>query len=109
MSQTAIERYTEAEVKCLHCGCIAGLLRQHPGVPGPPATFQNGHGGPPIVVKNLRALRCERCGGPVYTDEFEVRYVYPKVDTLEDRPRRGRPPKWLVEERRARESALESA
>ena len=109
MSQTTIESFREAEVKCLHCGCLAGLLRQRQGQPGASATFQNGHGGPPFVVTNLRALRCERCGGPVYTDEFEVRYVYPKFNAIEDRPRRGRPPKWLVEARRAREAELESA
>ena len=44
------------------------------------------------------------------TDDFEVRYVYPKVDFFdEDRPRRGRPPKRLVELRRAREEALKAS
>jgi hypothetical protein len=46
----------------------------------------------------------------VFTDELDVRYVYPKVDFLDDdQPRRGRPPKKLVEMRRAQEAALKSA
>ena len=108
MSRSAIVSYREAEVKCLHCGCTAGLLRQRHGVPGAPATFQDGRGSPLRAIKNLTDLRCARCGGSVYTDEYELRYIYPKLDDV-DRPRRGRPPKWLVEERRAREAALESA
>jgi hypothetical protein len=108
MSRSTIVHYREAEVKCLHCGCIAGLLRQRHDVPGAPATFQDGRGGAPQAIKNLTDLRCARCGGSVYTDEYEVRYVYPRLDDA-DRPRRGRPPKWLVERRRAFEAELESA
>lgn len=47
---------------------------------------------------DIRTLRCQRCGGPVYLDELEV--VRQRVDHINwrlDEPRRGRPPKWLVE------------
>jgi hypothetical protein len=108
MSRSAIVRYREAEVKCLHCGRTAGVLRQRHEVPGSPATFQDGRGGAPQAIKSLTSLRCVRCGGSVYTDEYEVRYIYPKLGDA-DRPRRGRPPKWLVELRRANEAVLESA
>ena len=108
MNRSAIVRYREAEVKCLHCGSTAGLLRQRHEVPGARALFQDSRGGTPEVIKRLTDLRCAHCGGSVYTDAYELRYIYPKLDDV-DRPRRGRPPKWLVEERRAREAALESA
>ena len=108
MSRLLIASYREAEVKCFHCGCDAGLLRQEQGVPGAPTEFQDVRGGPPRTIKSLASVRCARCGGSLYTEEFEVRHVYPQLDEV-DRPRRGRPPKWLVEARRAREAALESA
>jgi hypothetical protein len=108
MTRSTIVRYREAEVKCLHCGCIAGLLRQLHDQPSTRAAFHNAGGGTPRIIKSLTELRCARCGGSVYSDEYELRYVHPKLDDV-DRPRRGRPPKWLVEERRAREAALESA
>jgi hypothetical protein len=73
-----------------------------------PTTFQ-GSDGEPSPIRSLTELRCARCNGSVYTDDFEVRHVYPKVDFLDDRPRRGRPPKRLVELRRAQENALKSA
>jgi len=111
MSNYPVMTYLEAEVKCLHCGHISGVLRRQQGAAGAPIVFQNVDGGEPVAVKSLTELRCARCQGSVYTDEFDVRYVYPKIDLLEDdeRPRRGRPPKRLVELRRAREAALKSA
>jgi hypothetical protein len=93
----------------MHCGATAGLLRQRHDVPGTPALFQNGGGGASLVIRSLAALRCARCRGPVYTDDFELRYVYPKPDPEALRPRRGRPPKWLVELRRAEEAESQPA
>jgi hypothetical protein len=110
MSRYAVSSYLEAEVKCYHCGHTSGVLRRPQGAQPAPTIFQNSDGGPAIIVKSLTDLRCARCQGSVFTDDFDVRYVYPKVDFLdEDRPRRGRPPKRLVELRRAREAALKSA
>jgi hypothetical protein len=110
MANYAIASYLEAEVKCLHCGHTSGVVRRDQGVPGAPTTFHASDGGPVMTVRGLTDLRCARCQGSVFTDEFDVRYVYPKVDFLDDdRPRRGRPPKRLVELRRAQEAALKSA
>jgi hypothetical protein len=112
MSRYAVASYLEAEVKCYHCGHTSGVLRRMQDSPKAPTVYQSTDGTPAKVVRSLTDLRCERCHGSVYTDDFEVRYVYPKVDFLdEDRPRRGRPPKRLVELRRAREAeaALKSA
>jgi hypothetical protein len=106
MSRYAVASYLEAEVKCYHCGHTSGVLRRMQSSPNAPTVFQSADGSPAVVVRSLTDLHCERCQGSVFTDEFETRYVYPKVDFLdEDRPRRGRPPKRLVELRRAREEA----
>ena len=55
-----------------------------------------------INVDRLRLLRCPTCGGSILPTEIireEVR-VERRIDWSEDRPKRGRPPKWLVEQRR---------
>jgi hypothetical protein len=56
------------------------------------------------VVGRLTDLRCARCHGPVYADPFETRQQYRPVLELE-RPRRGRPPRWLVEQHLAERQA----
>ena len=110
MSRFATASYLEAEVHCLHCGFTSGVIRQDREVPRAPTFFHPVDGAEPTPIKSLTTLRCARCRGSVYTDDFEVRYVYPKVDFFdEDRPRRGRPPKRLVELRRAREEALKAS
>ena len=55
-----------------------------------------------LPIQRLRCLRCTACGGSVLPTEItweEVR-VERRINWTEDRPRRGRPPKWLVEQRR---------
>ena len=106
MSRYAIGSYLEAEVHCFHCGHTSGVIRRDQGTPRAQPYFHPAEGAEPVAINSLTALRCARCAGSVYTDEFEVRYVYPQVEFFdEDRPRRGRPPKRLVELRRAREEA----
>lgn len=107
MSVHAIGTYVEAEVKCLHCSEIAGVIRQEHGVIRPPTVFHPNSGEPAFSIKSLTELRCPRCDGSVFTDDFEVRYAHPRIELFgddEDEPRRGRPPKRLVELRRAREA-----
>jgi hypothetical protein len=39
-------------------------------------------------------FRCGQCGGPLLVDEFDIVMVRAeKLEDMEDRPRRGRPPK----------------
>src|SRR5438552_14403214 len=55
-----------------------------------------------VAVERLRSLRCTSCGGSILPTEItreEVR-VERRINWSEERPRRGRPPKWLVEQRR---------
>jgi hypothetical protein len=109
MNSTAVATYLEAEVHCFHCGHISGHLRRDQGPAGGPTAFLPADGTPTRVVRSLTEIRCARCQGSVFTDDFETRYVYPKVDFFDEQPRRGRPPKRLVELRRAQEAALRSA
>ena len=93
--------YLEADVKCYHCGHISGSARVDRGVANPITTFKPIGSDVETPIENRAKLRCLRCGGPTYTDEFEVRREFAAVDFLEDRPRRGRPPKRLAERRGA--------
>jgi hypothetical protein len=108
MNQYATASYLEAEVKCYHCGHISGVLRRDREARGP-AVFLASGGAPAVAVRSLTALHCARCQGSVYTDEFDVRYVYPKVEFTDEAPRRGRPPKRLAELRRSKEGMRKSA
>ena len=105
MNGSAVTSFVEAEVRCIHCGHSSGVIRRDRGDQRAPTTFHGNNGGPVAVIRGLTDLRCDRCGGSVFTDDFEVKYVYPKIDFLDDRPRRGRPPKRLVELRRAAQEA----
>jgi DNA-directed RNA polymerase subunit RPC12/RpoP len=112
MARLATATYLEAEVKCLHCGHEAGLLRRDRDVPDSRFVYLSSDGSPERPVSKLTDIRCQRCRGSVYLDEMETRYVYPKVDLLvaDDEPlRRGRPSKQLIALRRAEEAALKSA
>jgi hypothetical protein len=109
MNTTAIATYLEAEVRCFHCGHNSGYLRRDQGPTPKLAVFVPSDGSPKRAVRSLTEIRCGRCQGSVFTDDFETRYVYPKVDFFDEQPRRGRPPKRLVELRRAQEEGLRSA
>ena len=54
-------------------------------------------------------MRCDRCHGPIFLDDTDVvTRRHEEYNWLEERPRRGRPPKRLVEERRRQEALLDS-
>jgi hypothetical protein len=93
--------YLEADVKCYMCGHVSGVLRVDRGASGAPTTFKPAGSDVETVIGSRAGLRCLRCQGPTFTDEFEQRREYPKTDFLDDRPRRGRPPKRLLERRGA--------
>ena len=95
MQDRTIVQRLEAEVKCLHCSHAAGLLRRELGEAGAPTTFHAGSGRAPVAVGSLSALRCTRCGGSLYTDDYRVVNIC-QLRLLE-KPRRGRPPKRPVE------------
>ncbi|HZU75520.1 MAG TPA: hypothetical protein VFA70_02080 [Dehalococcoidia bacterium] len=103
-----------ADLICYLCGSVTGSLESDrplvpaPAIPHPVVLRQSGHP-QPVQVLDWRRIRCDRCSGPLYLDEADV--VTRRIDSynwLEERPRRGRPPKRLVEERRRERELLES-
>ena len=107
--------FFRADLKCYMCGSVAGsieseqsLARAGAGVGNPVFLRQAGREDA-VQVANWRRLRCDRCGGPLFLDESDViTRRYDEYNWLEERPRRGRPPKRLIEERRRERELLEA-
>ena len=96
-----------AELQCFLCGSQAGTIEVD-RKPMPAYGIWHPLGGEPLTrVADWRQLRCHRCGGALYAESIEAVTKHNDEEELRrEAPRRGRPPKWLVEERRkARESA----
>jgi hypothetical protein len=90
-----------ANLTCYLCGRSAGsvdspMVRQWPAL----VRFQPA-GVPTAHLAAWRRIRCTRCGGPTFLEDFEtVRQRIERIDWALDAPRRGRPPGWLIELRR---------
>ena len=103
-----------ADLKCYMCGSVSGSIESEQALTGAaplvrPVHFRQAGREKVMPVANWRQLRCERCGGPLFLDETEVvTRRYEEYNWLEERPRRGRPPKRLIEERRRERELLES-
>lgn len=106
--------YFVADLKCYLCGGVAGSLESEhsldPSLGGArPVTLRQPGEKTGVQVIDWHRLRCTRCAGPLFLDETDV--ITRRVDDynwLDERPRRGRPPKRLLEERR-RERELREA
>jgi hypothetical protein len=103
-----------ADLKCYMCGSVVGSVESEQDLTAAPHSAhpvlvrQSGHD-QPKSMQNWRHLRCDRCGGPLFLDESDVvTRRYEEYNWLEERPRRGRPPKRLIEERRRERELLES-
>ena len=103
-----------ADLKCYMCGSVYGSIESEqsltaaPGVVRPVLLRQPGHE-QPVQAVNWKHLRCDRCNGPLFLDETDVvTRRYDNYNWLDERPRRGRPPKRLIEERRRERDLLES-
>jgi hypothetical protein len=98
--RSATERYhlLRADLRCYLCAETFGALEAAPTVTMPAiARFCPADGSPSRLLA-WRSLRCPRCGSnSLVLDEVEtvVRRVE-RVDWANERPRRGRPPGWLV-------------
>ncbi len=90
-----------ADLQCFLCGAIAGVIESD-RIPLPASVTWRALGqeqGTP--VSDWRRLRCSRCGGALYAEEVESVVRRNEIaEAMENRPRRGRPPKRLVEQRR---------
>jgi hypothetical protein len=92
-----------AEIVCLLCGREAGVAVAEHWPPTGPILFQPADKQEATQMRAWWRLRCVVCGGNTTANEVASRTarLEPSVDWREVRPRRGRPPKWLVEQRRA--------
>ena len=88
------------ELACILCNREVGAF-QSATWPAPQSVQVARPGLAPSLVADWRQLRCENCGGSVLPSEIEQRTVRieSRIDWESDKPRRGRPPKWLAEER----------
>ncbi len=103
------ERVLTAMLRCHLCGETCGVLESPAAAAGltPIARFTPAGGSRSQLVV-WRRLRCPRCGsGSLFVDELEIvtRRVEAPADLLLEKPRRGRPPRWLVELRARQEAA----
>ena len=89
------------ELACLLCGRALGTLQIRQWPSRGPGTLRPIGPTPACQLADWCRLRCLVCGGNIYPDEVEAVRVYPPVQWENERPRRGRPPKWLSEQRRA--------
>lgn len=82
------------DVKCYYCGFVSGEIVGAPGQSLKNGTFRPASGINPATAKG--ALRCARCGGPVFLDDVRAERPRPAPMTLErerpGRPRRSRKP-----------------
>ncbi|HEY7062068.1 MAG TPA: hypothetical protein VII06_11355 [Chloroflexota bacterium] len=86
--------YMQADVHCYHCGEVAGVWVW--AAAGPPELGQfHARGGAGWSRPALHALRCPRCGGPVFLDEASP--VVPRQPLVVPPARMGRPRKQLQE------------
>ena len=117
MDQPVLERnhargqYTVyvADLTCILCGSEAGRIESN-RVPLPSIASFLPRGGSHATVAEWRRLRCARCGGSLVAEDVTPVERYPVViEDESNRPRRGRPPKWLLEQRRQAQDSAERA
>lgn len=105
--------YYVADLKCYLCGSVTGSIESEHALTDSsrgqqPVLFRQPGQDTPVQLLDWTKLRCSRCGGPLFLDDSDV--ITRRVDDynwLDERPRRGRPPKRLLEERRLERELLE--
>ncbi len=102
-----IRAFLEADVTCYHCGNVSGVARKDRAAPNAAITYLARGADKEVALSGRAALRCARCNGPTFFDEFQSRQIVISDGLFDDLPRRGRPPKRLVEQRRAQQAQQE--
>lgn len=98
-----------AELQCFLCGSLAGQLESDRKPLPPYGVWHPADGTAAQRIGDWRSLRCNRCGGALFAESVEAAVKHDTDEELRRQaPRRGRPPKWLVEERRRQREAAES-
>jgi hypothetical protein len=90
------------ELGCLQCGRDVGILKSDAWPSCGPFVLQR-KAQPAVRITDWRVIRCAACGGSAIPGEVTTRPIYEnvQVDWNTDKPRRGRPPKSVVDARRA--------
>ena len=98
-----------AELQCFLCGSYAGSIECDRKPLPPHGIWHPAGDAGPQAVADWRQLRCGRCGGALFAESVEM---VQRPDTSEELrrevPRRGRPPRWLVEQRRREREEAEA-
>ena len=102
-----IRAFMEADVTCYHCGNVSGVVRKDKDAPNATVAFLARGAEAEVTLSSRTAIRCARCNGPTFFDEFQSRQIVVSDGLFDDLPRRGRPPKRLVEQRRAQQAQRE--
>jgi DNA-directed RNA polymerase subunit N (RpoN/RPB10) len=107
MALAGRKEWVQADLRCMMCGRVIGRL-VGPVPAGKPAVGAVARHGtqfaafrpadasvPAVRLMGDERFRCTTCGGSVIIDELERFSTYAEihVDDLDERPRRGRPPK----------------
>ena len=102
----ARQRLFVAEIACLLCGRPVGTAMAESWPPCGPVAFRPADSTTERQLPTVSHLRCPLCGGNAIVDELDVRTLRLEatIDWRAERPRRGRPPKWLAQQRQADES-----
>ena len=90
-----------AELQCFLCGSLAGSIESDRTPLPANGVWHPAGGGAAVPVTDWRQMRCNRCGGALFAESVDAVILRDGSEELRrEVPRRGRPPKWLVEERR---------
>jgi hypothetical protein len=114
ISKPTRQTFVVADLKCYLCGTVTGSIEREQSLTGSkaasgPVVLHRPGQREAIRLTDWRGLRCQRCGGPLFLDETDViTRRSESYNWLDERPRRGRPPKRLVEERRREREEFES-
>jgi hypothetical protein len=96
------------ELRCLACGRDIGVLETPRWPTRGPCLFKASIADSAICLSDWPRLRCSVCRGNVYADEVRTIRKYPLVAWDDDEShRRGRPPNWLVAQRKADEDVMD--
>ena len=106
MAMAGRKDWVQADLRCLMCGRVVGRLvgplpagdpakRSLAGRPPQFSAFRPADTSSPAVrLIGGEQFHCTTCGGAVIMDELETFSTYADIDDdLNERPRRGRPPK----------------
>jgi hypothetical protein len=102
VSAPSFVRVYLVELRCLACGRGIGVLETGVWPTARPVLLRVDRGERAQTVPDWTRLRCAVCNGNAVVDEISSLRVYPALSREDvDVPRRGRPPAWLVAQRRA--------